>query len=111
MNPDYSSQACLIEPVGYIRSCYREKFGIPRQPGLATSARARLELTGPCNCLEAVTGLDAFSHIWIQFLFHETRDEGWRPTVRPPRLGGVKRVGVICHPLYPQTQPAGAFRG
>nr|WP_283777857.1 tRNA (N6-threonylcarbamoyladenosine(37)-N6)-methyltransferase TrmO [Sansalvadorimonas sp. 2012CJ34-2] len=96
-----------VQPVGFIRSCYREKFGIPRQPGLATSARARLELSGACNCLEAVNGLGDFSHIWVQFLFHGTQAEGWRPTVRPPRLGGDKRVGVFATRSTHRPNPLG----
>ncbi|CAM3696834.1 tRNA (N6-threonylcarbamoyladenosine(37)-N6)-methyltransferase TrmO [Parendozoicomonas haliclonae] len=96
-----------LEPVGFIRSCYQEKFGIPRQPGLATSARAELHLHGPCNCPEAVVGLDKFSHIWIQFVFHQTQSEGWRPTVRPPRLGGEKRLGVFATRSTHRPNPLG----
>ncbi len=102
-----SEDSCTLEPVGYIRSCYQEKFGIPRQPGLVDSAQARLELTGDCNCPEAVTGLEGFSHIWIQFLFHKTKDNGWRPTVRPPRLGGQKRVGVFATRSTHRPNPLG----
>lgn len=86
----------VISPIGIIHSCYREKFGIPRQPGLVRSSTGRLELLPPCNREEMVRGLDAFSHIWIQFLFHQVVAEGWRPTVRPPWLGGQKRVGVFA---------------
>ncbi|MBW6520328.1 MAG: tRNA (N6-threonylcarbamoyladenosine(37)-N6)-methyltransferase TrmO [Desulfoarculaceae bacterium] len=85
-----------IAPIGIIHSCYPEKFGIPRQPGLVRSSTGRLELLPPCNREEMVRGLDAFSHIWIHFLFHEVVAEGWRPTVRPPWLGGQKRVGVFA---------------
>ncbi|WP_281648690.1 tRNA (N6-threonylcarbamoyladenosine(37)-N6)-methyltransferase TrmO [Parendozoicomonas sp. Alg238-R29] len=102
-----SEHSCTITPVGIIRSCYREKFGIPRQPGLAASARARLVLTGKSNCPEAVAGLEAFSHLWIQFLFHQTQNDGWRPTVRPPRLGGTKRVGVFATRSTHRPNPLG----
>lgn len=86
----------IISPIGIIHSCYPEKFGIPRQPGLVKSSRGRLELLPPCDRGEMVKGLDAFSHIWIQFLFHEAMADGWRPTIRPPWLGGQKRVGVFA---------------
>ena len=86
----------VISPIGIIHSCYRQKFGIPRQPGLVKSSSGRLELLPPYNREEMVRGLDAFSHIWIHFLFHEVVAEGWRPTVRPPWLGGQKRVGVFA---------------
>ncbi|MTI13777.1 tRNA (N6-threonylcarbamoyladenosine(37)-N6)-methyltransferase TrmO [Sansalvadorimonas verongulae] len=102
-----SDHLYTLQPVGIIRSCYQEKFGIPRQPGLATSARAKLELSGACNCPEAVAGLDAFSHIWVQFLFHETQGAGWRPTVRPPRLGGEKRMGVFATRATHRPNPLG----
>lgn len=83
-----------IEVIGHINSCFKEKFGTPRQSGLAPSAEARLRLVEPFNRREMVRGLEEFSHIWIQFLFHQARDEGWKTTVRPPRLGGNERKGV-----------------
>ncbi len=85
-----------LHPIGIIHSCFSEKFGIPRQPGLVKNARARLELLEPCNREEMVKGLDDFSHIWLQFLFHDTIKEGWKPTIRPPWLGGQKRVGIFA---------------
>jgi tRNA-Thr(GGU) m(6)t(6)A37 methyltransferase TsaA len=85
-----------LEPIGIIHSCFTEKFGIPRQPGMVTSATARLELLPPYNREEMVRGLEQFSHIWVHFCFHETVAEGWKPTVRPPWLGGQKRVGVFA---------------
>ena len=86
----------IIEPIGYIRSCFDEKFGIPRQPGLIDSARGIIELTGAYNRAECVRGLDSFSHIWLSFLFHGCPEGQWSPTVRPPRLGGNERVGVFA---------------
>jgi tRNA (adenine37-N6)-methyltransferase len=88
--------AHLITPIGIIHSCYPEKFGIPRQPGLVKSSTGRLALLPPCDREEMVRGLDAFSHLWILFLFHGAVAEGWRPMVRPPWLGGQKRVGVFA---------------
>ena len=85
-----------VQPIGIIRSGFIEKFGTPRQPGLVPSAVSVLELQEPYNRPEMVRGLELFSHIWLQFLFHETCREGWKPTVRPPRLGGVERVGVFA---------------
>lgn len=85
-----------VEVIGIIRSCFKEKFGIPRQPGLVAAATATLELLPPFNRHEMVRGLEAFSHLWIHFVFHESIAEGWRPTVRPPWLGGKRRVGVFA---------------
>jgi tRNA-Thr(GGU) m(6)t(6)A37 methyltransferase TsaA len=86
----------LLSPIGIVHSCYPEKFGIPRQPGLVRSSSGTLELLPPWNREEMVKGLDAFSHIWVQFIFHEAVADGWRPMVRPPWLGGQKRVGVFA---------------
>ncbi len=85
-----------IVPIGVIHSCFSEKFGIPRQSGMVKSATAFLELLPPFNREEMVRGLDSFSHIWVHFLFHQTVKEGWKPMVRPPWLGGKKRVGVFA---------------
>ncbi|MGB3210799.1 MAG: tRNA (N6-threonylcarbamoyladenosine(37)-N6)-methyltransferase TrmO [Desulforhopalus sp.] len=85
-----------LEQIGIIHSCFTEKFGIPRQPGMVTAATARLELYPPFNREEMVRGLEHFSHIWVHFLFHESVVDGWKPTVRPPWLGGRKRVGVFA---------------
>lgn len=85
-----------IQHIGLIRSCYTEKFGIPRQPGMVASSRAQLELLVPFNREEMVRGLEQFSHLWVHFIFHQSLSEGWKPTVRPPWLGGQKRVGVFA---------------
>lgn len=96
-----------LDPIGFIRSCYRQKFGIPRQPRFTTADESELELIAPYNQEAAVRGLDGFSHIWLQFVFHQTRDEGWRPTVRPPKLGGKKRVGVFATRSTHRPNPIG----
>jgi len=85
-----------FQPIGIVRSCFTGRFGIPRQPGLVTAAEARLELYPPYGRAEAVRGLSGFSHIWLIFVFHDCLDAGWRPTVRPPRLGGRSKVGVFA---------------
>ena len=84
-----------FQPIGYITSCYQEKFGIPRQPGLVTAAKSQLLLNDEFN-EESIRGLEGFSHIWLQFVFHQTQQQGWKPMVRPPRLGGNKKVGVFA---------------
>ncbi|MGF1726010.1 tRNA (N6-threonylcarbamoyladenosine(37)-N6)-methyltransferase TrmO [Photobacterium nomapromontoriensis] len=85
-----------IEPIGIIRSPYKEKFAVPRQPGLVPSARSKIILQGEANALEAVRGIEQFSHLWLLFLFDQNLEAGWRPTVRPPRLGGNDRIGVFA---------------
>ena len=85
-----------MKPIGVIHSCFREKFGIPRQPGLVAEARATLELFPPYSTPEAVRGLEGFSHLWLIFIFHGIAAGQWQPTVRPPRLGGNQRLGVFA---------------
>jgi tRNA (adenine37-N6)-methyltransferase len=85
-----------IDTLGVIHSPYKEKFAIPRQPGLVKSARARLELLPPYDQPDVLRGIEQFSHLWLSFVFHQTMAQGWHPTVRPPRLGGNERVGVFA---------------
>lgn len=85
-----------ISPVGYVRSPYKQKFAIPRQPGLVGEAVGEIIFAESCanpNCLREI---EQFSHLWILFQFHETAEKGWAPTVQPPRLGGRKKVGVFA---------------
>lgn len=84
-----------FEPIGHIRSCFSEKFGIPRQPGLVPDAPAVVEIEPAFQRIEAFQALEGFSHIWILFVFHQCRST-WKTTVRPPRLGGNRRVGVFA---------------
>lgn len=90
------SAAMTIIPIATVRSCFGEKFAIPRQPGLCPSAWGRLVFHPEYRSPEAVRGIEGFSHIWLMFGFHETVAQGWKPTVRPPRLGGNQRVGVFA---------------
>ncbi|MEO0424671.1 MAG: tRNA (N6-threonylcarbamoyladenosine(37)-N6)-methyltransferase TrmO [Pseudomonadota bacterium] len=85
-----------LTPIGVVRSPFREKFGVPRQAGLAPAAEARVELYPPYDEDATVAGLEAFSHLWLIFHFHHTEAQGWRATVRPPRLGGNAKVGVYA---------------
>jgi tRNA-Thr(GGU) m(6)t(6)A37 methyltransferase TsaA len=86
-----------MRPIGRIESDYPDKFGVPRQPGLAPAARARLILTAPFDDPLAIRGLEAFSHLWLTFVFHlSPGPERWSPLVRPPRLGGNAKLGVFA---------------
>jgi tRNA (adenine37-N6)-methyltransferase len=81
--------------IGIVHSCFTEKFGIPRQAGLVPDARGTLELFEPFNRREYLEGLDEFSHIWLQYVFHAAVMAENRSKVRPPRLGGNRRLGVF----------------
>ena len=84
-----------IEPIAYIYNPYTEKFGIPRQSGLADTV-SRIVFTGPFRNPDCVRGLDAYSHLWLIASFSDNLAAGWTPTVRPPKLGGNTRVGVFA---------------
>ena len=82
--------------IGRINSPYKEKFAIPRQPGLVSAAKGSITLINQANNEELVRGLTQFSHLWLLFIFHGTQQQGWKPLVRPPRLGGNKKLGVLA---------------
>ncbi|MEF9673367.1 tRNA (N6-threonylcarbamoyladenosine(37)-N6)-methyltransferase TrmO [Pseudomonas sp. PCH446] len=82
--------------MGFVRSCFKEKFAIPRQPQLAPAARGVLELVAPFDQGEAVQGLEQVSHVWLLFLFHQALEDKPRLKVRPPRLGGNQSMGVFA---------------
>ena len=85
-----------IKPIAYIRSDFKEKFGIPRQSGRAPSLKAEIVFAPPYSCEEAFRGIEGFSHLWVLFDFSLAHREEFSPTVRPPRLGGNERVGVFA---------------
>ncbi len=85
-----------IQPIGYIETDFKEKFGIPRQSGKAPSLIGRVVFSPEYRHPEALRGIEGFSHIWLVFDFSKAHREGWSPTVRPPRLGGNKRIGVFA---------------
>lgn len=82
--------------IARIRTDFKEKFGIPRQSGLVDSLRARIVFEPEYRVREALRGIEDFSHLWLIWEFSEAKREDWSPTVRPPRLGGNKRVGVFA---------------
>jgi tRNA-Thr(GGU) m(6)t(6)A37 methyltransferase TsaA len=85
----------VTEPIGYIKNPYKSKFGVPRQSGLADTS-AVIEMLPEYGVAEAFRGLEEFSHIWLLWEFSNCNRDGWTPTVRPPKLGGNKRVGVFA---------------
>ncbi len=82
--------------IGHIETDFDTKFGIPRQSGLCEELKGRIILTPDFRREEAFRGLEEFSHIWVLWQFSEAQRDEWSPTVRPPRLGGNKRVGVFA---------------
>ena len=85
-----------IFPIAYIRTDFKEKFGIPRQSGRAPSLLAEVVFCPEYRNADALREIEGFSHIWLLFDFSKAHKTEWSPTVRPPRLGGNKRVGVFA---------------
>lgn len=85
-----------IEPIGWVETCFDEKFAVPRQSGLCPSSWGILHFHRDYQNADMLRGLEGFSHVWLIFSFHQNLDQGWTPTVRPPRLGGNRRVGVFA---------------
>ena len=96
-----------IDSIGTVRSCFGGKFGVPRQPGLCPSAWGELVFAPAYRNPDLIRGIDGFSHVWLVFGFHETAEQGWHPTVRPPRLGGNERVGVFASRSTFRPNPLG----
>ena len=85
-----------LTPIAYIRTEFPEKFGIPRQSGLADNLQARIVFHPEFRNRDMLRGLEGFSHIWLIWEFSANRRAGWQPTVRPPRLGGNEHMGVFA---------------
>lgn len=82
--------------IGWIRTDFPTKFGIPRQSGLVPELKGRITFAPEYRNPEAFRGLEEFSHIWLLWKFSESEKEHWSATVKPPRLGGKQRVGVFA---------------
>ena len=83
-------------PIAHIHTDFPTKFGIPRQSGIADALKGRIVFEPEYRNVEALRGLDEFSHIWLIWEFSEAKRDTWSPTVRPPRLGGNTRKGVFA---------------
>ena len=95
--------------IGYMHSSYKEKFGIPRQPNLV-QVESYIEMSVPYNDVLAFEGIEAFSHVWLVWQFHDNKNpekNQFRSQVRPPRLGGNKKIGVFATRSMYRPSPIG----
>lgn len=92
--------------IAYIKTDFPTKFGIPRQSGLINTT-AKIVFTPEFRDESALRGLEEFSHLWLIWDFSQVKSERWSPTVRPPRLGGNKRVGVFATRSPNRPNPIG----
>ncbi|WP_198266511.1 tRNA (N6-threonylcarbamoyladenosine(37)-N6)-methyltransferase TrmO [sulfur-oxidizing endosymbiont of Gigantopelta aegis] len=105
--PDNTERQFTFNTIGIVHSCYKDKFAIPRQARLVAAATASIELIAPYNDIEITRGLDEFSHLWLSFIFHRHVGKGWNTTVKPPRLDGKERFGVLATRASFRPNPIG----
>ena len=98
-----------LKPIGIVHSCFKEKFAIPRQPALVPAAKGEIELFSPYDDPVALEGLEEVSHLWLSFIFHQAlpKENEVRLRVRPPRLGGNKKLGVFATRATHRPNPLG----
>lgn len=97
-----------LKTIGIIKSDFSTKFGLPRQSGLAVSSYSYVEILPPYNNADAFRGITEYSHLWILWGFNKNPErEEFSPTVRPPKLGGNKRVGVFATRSPNRPNPIG----
>lgn len=86
----------VFKPIAYIHTDFPDKFGLPRQSGRVPQLMGRIVFEEEYREPAALRGIEGFSHLWLIFDFSQAHAQGWSPTVRPPRLGGNKRMGVFA---------------
>lgn len=97
----------IMQSIATVHSPYKQKFAIPRQPGLVSAAYGRIELLGECNNIELLRNIEQHSHLWVIFIFHATQNQGWKPLIKAPRLGGNKKTGVFSSRSTFRPNPIG----
>lgn len=102
LNENYSFQ-----PIGYIQSCFSEKFGVARQSMMISEARGVLKFNPDPAYHDSLRHLQEFSHLWIIFVFHKNIAKGWKPLINPPRLEAPKQVGVFASRSPHRPNPIG----
>lgn len=95
-----------VTPIGYIKSCFKEKFGTPRQSGLVQEAYSELKISPDFQPLESLQGLEGFSHVWLVWWFHQNRVSRFHAKVHPPRLEG-KTMGLFATRTPHRPNPIG----
>lgn len=96
MSGEQTENILTLRPIARIHTDFSTKFGVPRQSGLCPALTAQIVFEEEYRRAEAVRGLEQFSHIWLIWGFSRSVREEWSPTVRPPRLGGNRRIGVFA---------------
>lgn len=96
----------MFEPIGFIETCFKERFGTPRQPSLVPSSWGVLRLRPELNLSDALDGLSEFSHVWLIFVFHQNTNKGINAKIHPPRMGG-ESIGLFATRTPHRPNPIG----
>ena len=99
-----------LTPIAHIENDFPTKFGLPRQSGMAEHLTSAIVMEPPFRAPEAFRGIEDFEYLWLIWLFEPMGKRGWSPTVRPPKLGGNKRVGVFATRSPNRPNPIGLTR-
>lgn len=100
------SDAITFNPIGYLNSCYPDKFGVPRQSGLVKKAYSELKIKAEFQPEISLQGLEGYSHVWLQFVFHLNTSARFHAKVHPPRLEG-KTMGLFATRSPHRPNPIG----
>ncbi len=102
-----------FEPIGYVYSCFSQRFGVPRQAGVVPDAKGIIRLKNEQAFRDSLKSLEEFSHLWVIFVFHDLPGNPWKPRIRPPRLydsrasDGSRKVGVLASRSPHRPNPIG----
>lgn len=96
-----------FEPIAFMQSPFKDRYGVPRQPGLAQNAIGRIHFKKDPDLKTALKTIEQFSHLWVIFVFHNHGGKKWKPSIRPPRLGGRAKVGVLASRSPHRPNPIG----
>jgi len=96
-----------FQAIGILQSPYQQRFGIPHQPGVSEGLAGIIQLKPDADFVTALKGLETFSHLWIVFVFHSHGGKKWKPSIRPPRLGGNKKIGLFASRSPHRPNPIG----
>lgn len=104
---DLNSNQCIqLKIIGHIKSCYPDKFGIPRQPGIVRNVLSELIINSEWQPEFSLQGLEGYSHMWIHFIFHKNKNQNYHAKVHPPRLNG-ESIGVFATRSPHRPNPLG----
>lgn len=96
-----------FQPIAHVQTPFKDKFALPRQSGMAKGATGLIQFEKNEFIKQALRTIEEFSHLWIVFVFHETGSKNWKPSIRPPRFGGRKKVGVLASRSPHRPNPIG----